>query len=186
MQLLAYGDRRYERVTKRIFDSTATGGLLIASPPCQEPRVAPIWFMGHDAIYLDLHGAIEVDYLYGDKGTRALSLATVRKSWVDGAVVFLTSCWLPDTGFVDAFLDAGASAVIGGPGANWGGRYWPQGAQLLALYFLELYAKGDIPIEYALKVAKHRLRWDIWQRVRYPIATRDALKFRVWRRNGSI
>jgi len=181
MQLLAYGMQTHERVTKHIWESVATGGMLITSPPCAEPYAPPIWFRGHDAIYIDLHGEEGDKHLYGDDGTKALSLHTVRKAKLGDAVVFMTTCYLPETGFIQAFLDAGAVAVIGGPGKNWGGRLWPQGAQRLAQYFLELYAK-DLPVEYALKCAKHRLRWDVAQRALHPKATMDALEFQVWRR----
>ena len=185
MQLLAYGMRTHERVTKRIWESVATGGLLIASPPCAEPSIPPTWLEGHNAIYIDLHGEPSDVFLMGDTATgpmtRALSLHTVRRAELGGAVVFLTSCYLPQTGFIDAFLQAGASAVIGGSGQNWGGRLWPQGAQRLGLYFLELYAK-DVPTEYCLKCAKHRLRWDVAQRIMHTKATMDALEFKLWRR----
>lgn len=188
MQLLAYGMQTHERVTSRIWKSVATGGLSITSPPYAEPTVPPIWFRGYDAIYIDLHGEPGDVFLMGDTATgrmtKALSLHTVRRAKLGGAVVFLTSCYLPQTGFIDAFLDAGASAVIGGKGKNWGSRRRPHGAQLLGLYFLELFAKGDMPTEYTLKCAKHRLRWNVWERIAYPKATRDALEFRIWRRHG--
>lgn len=180
MQLLAYSDQRYKRITKKLWDSVASGGLLITSPPEEEPNIPTLWLTGYDAIYIDLHADVGIDVLYGDD-TRALSLATVRGSWVDGAVVFLTSCYLPETDFIDAFLDAGAKAVIGGSGENWGGRIWAQGAQLLGRYFLELYAK-KLPVEFCLKCAKHRLRWNLWQRVRYAKASLDALDFQIWRK----
>lgn len=185
MRLLAYSSQRYERGTKKLWQGIADGGMFITSPPCQEPDIPAIWLSGYDAIYIDLHGEPGETYLYGDDGAKALSLHTVRKSWVQGAVVFLTTCYLPETGFVEAFLDAGASAVIGGAGSNWGGRRWPHGAQHLGRLFLELYAK-ELPAEYALKCAKHRLRWDVWQRVLHPKATRDALGFQIWRRNAKV
>lgn len=181
MRLLAYGSQRYERGTQKLWKDIARGGMFITSPPCEDAPA--IWLQGYDAIYIDLHGEPGEPYLYGDDGAKALSLHTVRKAELDGPVIFLTTCYLPQTGFIEAFLDAGARAVIGGAGANWGGRIWPHGAQLLGRHFLELYAK-DLPAEYALKCAKHRLRWDIAQRVLHPKATRDALEFQIWRENG--
>ena len=184
MRLLAYGMQTHERITARLWHQLTNSGMCITSPPCGEP-VPYSWLEGYDAIYIDLHGEPSDVFLMGDSATgqmvKALNLLTVRRADIGGAVVFLTTCYLPETGFIDAFLDAGASAVIGGAGENWGGRLWPQGAQRLGLYFLELYAK-DVPVEYCLKCAKHRLRWDVAQRVMHPKATMDALEFKLWRR----
>ena len=178
MNILALCDARYEDVTRLLWEKHATDGMVLASPPSTEPVERGL-FTGRDVIYLDLHGERGDDYLHGD-GTQALSIHSVRRMNLSGAVVFATVCYLPETLFVSAFLEAGARAVIGGHGENWGNRRTFTGAQKLADLWLEAYVRLGYCAP-AFTEAWSRLADDWHQKICHHKAWRDALQFQIWR-----
>ena len=181
MRIFAYCDRRYERPTRKLFDRYADDGLMRTSPPVTVAMFQPEWLEGQEVIYLDLHGLPGARYLYAG-GEYALAVDAVRGAHLDGAVVFATSCNMPETPFLRAFLDAGASAVITGEGENWGGRWKLTGAGKLAWEFLYRYSTAPLFASEALDRAKDALASYRYHRIFHRKATRDALEFRVWRR----
>ena len=181
MRIFAYCDRRYERPTRKLFDRYADDGLMRTSPPVTVATFDSAWLESREVIYLDLHGLPGARYLYAG-GEYALAVDAVRGAHLDGAVVFATSCYMPETPFLRAFLDAGASAVITGEGQNWGGRWKLTGAAKLAWEFLRQMENTDSSIEYWLGRAQDWLASYRYHRWFHRKATRDALAFRVWRR----
>jgi len=181
MNILAYCDRHYEQVTRKLFERYATDGMMLTCPPVTAREFQPEWLRGHDVIYLDLHGVPDEPRLWGDEGEYALGIEHIRN--VDGAAVFATTCYWPETPFPRAFYDAGAKVVIGGPGRNWGSEGWwpwPVGAQRLAMWFME-YLQTASPDE-ALEMAKRRLARGWCQRLLHWKATQDALEFTIQER----
>ena len=179
MRVFAYVDQRYQYATRAVVGNEAT---LLTSPPVFAADFNSIWLNGQDFIYIDLHGQPYGVYLYSGPGqlSGALGLATVRHARLSGAVVFATTCYLPRSHFLEAFLTAGARAVIAGAGVNWGTRGRLSGAQLLARSVLRQIESG-LPVEAALAEAKRRLRLSprrLWERE----ATEDALAFRLFAR----
>jgi hypothetical protein len=134
---------------------------------------------GYEVIYLDLHGEADRDYLFTTDGIPVLDLETVRKAKLGGAVVVATSCYLPESGFVEALLEAGARAVIAGRGQNYGAIWWLTGAQALARAVLRGLKRGLV-IENALAEAKWQLRRSVL-RMLSRRAVEDALAFQVFR-----
>jgi len=153
--------------------------MVLTSPPICATDFNPAWLEGIDLLYLDLHGIPGSVYLWsGPKGHRsaALSLKTVLATDLQNTVVFLTACYLPQTHFLRAFLDAGARAVIGGAGENWGTSRGLSGAQRLARWLIHFLRRGKSPEE-ALRLAKRALRWLPTLHLK---ARRDALEFQIW------
>lgn len=177
MHIFAYVDQRYQNATRKVVGEGAT---LLTSPPIYAADFNPEWLEGYDLIYLDLHGQPGSVYLYsGEEGRMAaLSLKVVRAARLGGAVVFATTCHLPNTHFLDAFLDAGASAVIAGMGLNWGKQTRASGAQLLAMLTIRAMKAGKA-FDVALADAKARLRFSL-QRLLDRDATEDALAFQAY------
>ena len=180
MRIFAYCDRRYEKPSRKLFDRYADGGLMRTSPPVTVATFDPTWLESQEVIYLDLHGLPGARYLYAD-GEYALDVDTVRGANLGGAVVFATSCYMSETPFLRAFLDAGASAVITGEGENYGGRWKLTGAGKLAWEFLKWRDEGFMGIDNALGLAKLELASYRYHRIFHRKATQDALAFRVWR-----
>jgi len=180
MRVLAYTDARYAAATRQVVGGEA---LLLVSPPTYAWNFDPAILADRDLIYLDLHGKPHSVYLYSGvgQGEAALSVANVRAARLGGAVVFATTCYLPQTPFVRAFLDAGASVMIGGDGKNYGARTRLSGAQALARALLKFLARGDAP-EQALARAQRALRANVRLRLFDAAATEDALGFRAFQR----
>lgn len=181
MNIFAYVDRRYQFSTRKVVGEEAT---VLTSPPIYAYDFNSEWLEGHDLIYLDLHGRSRSVYLYsGDEWDGALDVRHVLDAKLGGAIVFATTCHLPDTKFIGAFLDAGASAVIAGAGVNWGARTRISGAQLLAALTIRALRAGRM-VDIALVEAKRKLRFS-FHRLRDWEATEDALQFNAYVRSDN-
>ena len=83
-------------------------------------------------------------FLYGDPGLpTALSAAQIRETKLDNQLVFLEGCY--GTQIADAFLDAGAKAVVGNSGITWGRRFFLGPAQVVGKAWLKAFEKGESP-----------------------------------------
>lgn len=175
MNVLAITDARYREATRRVVGRYLA--TLLTAPPVTAQMIRPMMLEGYDAIYIDLHGRPGSGLLYAKTETflePVLSIETVRAAYLRGAVVIATSCYLPDTPFLDMFLERGAT-VIAGSGANYGGRIKPAGAQLLARSILSNLARGMDP-----NAALTRAKAGLWWRRLFDPAVRDALEYRLW------
>ena len=178
MNVLAITDARYREATRRVVGRYLA--TLLTAPPVTGHMIKPAMLEGYDAIYIDLHGIPGSGLLYAktDKFLDpVLSTEVVKAAYLRGVVVIATSCYLPETPFLDAFLERGAT-VIGGPGVNYGGRKMVAGAQVLARLILSGLAKGLDAVA-ALNQARDRLWWRQW----IDPAVRDALGYELWRPN---
>lgn len=175
MDILALTDRRYERATRRIVGHGAT---VITCPPVLAPEVRADTLAGHDIIYIDLHGQPDAGYLYNSEGLKALYVGAVEQASLTNSTVIATTCHLPETPFLQAFLDAGAR-VLAGSGANWGGKWlFLSSAQILAKDVIMLLKSGYTLAE-AVQMARSWLARS-WRRLLQPTETLDALAFRVY------
>lgn len=189
MNVLAYCDAAFLPATRRVLGEQ---GLILTCPPHTLETLPPATLEGRDFIYLDLHGAAGRATLYGGGGAvPALHVDTVRAADLTGTVVFATTCYLPETPFLDAFLQAGA-VVVAGPARNY--RYSPE----LGRLFRRAYAgdSGELFIPrrpgparwptlaqratVALARAKQLLARQLWRWVASVPAMRDALAFQVY------
>lgn len=176
MRILAYTDQRYAVATRQV---VGVGATILTSPPLYAADVSASMLQGYDLIYIDLHGDPGSVYLYSGKPAlqAALKLDTVLGSNLTGCVVLATTCYLPQTKFIEAFLNAGARAVIAGDGENYGDRTRLSGAQVLAHKFIECYT-GNAGT--ALEWAKQSMQSSLWARFFQRKATADALQFRLF------
>lgn len=169
----------------------AVGVEPVTSPPVFAASFEPAWLAGHDLVYFDLHGQPGEAVWYGDVGA-ALTADQVRQADLGGAVVLALSCYLgdDDSPMLDALLDAGAGAVIGGPGRNYGGRRTLFGAGRLARHVREQLERGLGPLQ-ALERAKRRslaemILSGLLARADRARAARDALGFRLFERRKTL
>lgn len=173
--ILALTDRRYLRQT---IDVAGDDAHIWSFPPMTAGRLGTRDLEGYDLIYIDLHGEPSGGYLYTFDGTPALSFQTVRGAMLEGVLVVATTCYLPETPFLDAFQNAGA-LVVAGSGPNYGDdRGWVRGAQLLAQHIIRRVRAGE-PIKDAYASAKQMLRYS-WRRWLDPKATADTLNFKLY------
>jgi hypothetical protein len=179
MRILAYCDSKWLGATLEV---VGLGADVITSPPVTAHTFPTAWLSGYDVIYIDLNGEPGGQMLYDSEGNAALALDTVRGASLEGAVVVATVCHLPESPFLDAFLESGVRAVIAGEGLNWGASDEPVGAQRLAQAIIPRLARYSPRV--ALDLAKGITKLSL-QRVFHGDAVRDALAFQVYDRGGN-
>jgi len=137
----------------------AAGVTPITCPPVTADTFQPLWLVGRQFIYFDLHGEAGQPYWAGDNGLFALTAETIRQADLGGATVFAANCHLTDTDhpMLDALLAANAGAVIGGTGVNYSGKGTTFGASLLGMWVRRMLSLGCSPDE-ALRLAKRRIQ----------------------------
>lgn len=136
MNVLALAAREF-----RIGTAFAAGAWPVSFPPGRMDTFDPAILTGRDLIYVCLHGLRGQPYLYGDKFETALSAEQIRSVDVGGAVVYLAGCF-GEGPIADAFLEAGASAVVGDRDQTWAGAYWPMGSNRLGRLFVRGIRQG--------------------------------------------
>ena len=181
MKILAYTAQRYLQATLATVGRDAD---ILISPPLVAADIQPFWLEGYDVFYVDLHGQAGSVRLWSGLQQRyaALDAKTIQATNLTGTIVFLTSCFLPETPFIKMFLEARATCVIGGAGKNYGTRTRISGAQKLAKLFLDGLRWGQEP-GLALISAKKRLSRSL-SRLLSPRATKDSLQFNLWEKNS--
>lgn len=138
MRVVAYCAASFRGSTRR-----AAGVEPLTSPPYVDaPLVAggylqfrPALVAGADLLYLALHGQEWLSEWIGDERIVALRAETLVRCDLAGAVVFAESCWLPESDMLAALFEAGAQAVVGGSGENYGGARRLAGVSLLGRWF---------------------------------------------------
>ena len=153
----------------------ASGVEPLLSPPVSRATFTPELLQGYDFLYFKLHGLPDQPYWYGDRWLTALSADQVRQANLQGAVVFVTNCFLTDSPMLKALFDAGASAVIGGAGENYAAKRRVYGADLLGMTFRQL-LQARMPPALAFEAAKFRLSIPN----RRDRITRDTLDFHLF------
>jgi len=170
MRSFAYCAASYERSVRR-----AAGVEPLLSPPASLETLDVSLFHGREFLYFKLHGLPGQPFWYGDDWLTAVSAKQVRAMDLGGAVVFVANCHLPESPMLEALLDGGARAVIGGAGENYARAGRVDGADLLGLYVRWMLGLG-MELQRAFWVAKMRLKLRRPDRV-----TEDTLAFRVYR-----
>jgi hypothetical protein len=135
---------------------------------------------GRDLVWLKLHGIEGQRYWYGDDYTTALSAAQLAQADLEGAVVFVSNCWLADHfgepgPMLRALAQANPRAIIGGSGYNYALPDRLGGTDLLGLY-VRVFLQVGFAAFNALRFAKLRLYLKHQDRV-----TQDTLAFTLWK-----
>ncbi len=148
MKVLVITVKEFARTARRIVgpdaDVLPVGGVLIW------PQAAR-----YDLVLLFLHPRADGLAWVDDAGRDVLTVEDVRGLPLDGAVVFVGACYGSENrALLDALWDAGAQAVIHGPGVNYGGRDGAlSGADILASGLVSGMRMG-LPIRLAWSVAR--------------------------------
>jgi hypothetical protein len=93
----------------------------LTSPPITAENIN-LADLAAPVLYIRLHGICGQPYLYGAPGWgTTLSLDKVKAADFTNSLLFLEGCY--GAAFADAFLSAGAKAVIGSSQPTWGRKY---------------------------------------------------------------
>ena len=153
-----------------------SGVVPFLCPPWRTNTLVTYKFSNRDLLLFTFHGLAEQPYWYSDTWETALSVEDVRNSDCKGAVVFSGSCYTIESGFCFAFFEAGAQAVIAGPGRNY---FIPErkvgGFDRLAYYFRIIY-RLHRDVNQALDLAKIRFKMQKPNKI-----TKDILDFKAYR-----
>ena len=174
MNTFAYSAASLRRFVRRV-----SGTSPILCPPTTMETFDPGLLAGRDLVWFKLHGVEDQPYWYGDNYTTALSAAQLAQADLEGAVVFVSNCWLADEDsypgpMLLALARANPRAIIGGPGANYAVANRLGATDLLALY-VRVFLQVGFAAHNALRFAKLRLQLHRQDRV-----TQDTLAFRLW------
>ncbi len=139
MEIRAYSTRSWRISTWR------TTGVWPETSPSRTAEDPPLeYLLEADLVYIRLHGLGDQPYLYGDPGLpTALSAEQVREIDLTSRAIFLEGCF--GAQMADAFLDAGASVVIGNSGITWGRRFLLGPAQVVGKRWIKAYRAGHSP-----------------------------------------
>lgn len=159
----------------------ATGVKPLTSPPLTAGQFNVRWLSGYDLLYFRLHGlSVMPDIWLNDERQAALYKATVARASLGGAIVVVANCFgAQQRGFMQAFYQAGASAVIAGPGENVAAANRVVGTDLLVKWLISGIKVG-LPLGYALLGAKTRLATTMFR-----ASDRDAMAFRIIENEGA-
>mgnify|MGYP001375665810 CR=1 FL=1 len=169
----------YSAASLRRFVARAAGALPTLCPPTTMETFDLTSLSGRDFVWFKLHGIEHQPYWYGDHHTTALSARQLAQADLEGAVVFVSNCWLVGNDgthgpMLQALARANPRAIIGGPGVNYCIPHRLGATDLLALY-LRFFLQLGFTAYNALRLAKVRL---ILKRQDLP--TTDTLAFRLW------
>jgi len=169
----------YTAGSLRRFVRRAAGVPPTLCPPTTMQTFDPGLLAGRDFVWFKLHGLQGERYWYGDHYLTALSARQLSSADLEGAVVFVSNCWLADEDgrpgpMLIALAMANPRAIIGGPGANYTTPGRLGATDLLALYIRVFLQVGFTPFG-ALRFAKTRLKIHRQDKV-----TRDTLAFQMW------
>lgn len=177
MKTFAYCSKEYVDATRR-----AAGVEPFTCPPVTAKTLHLPLLEGNDLIFINLHSLPDLNALLGSANGPPVALQGPQLEGLDlgNAVVFSEACFMGDRQHPmrQAFLDAGASVVLAGPGKNYGATSADlKGADLLGLWFRRGLERGWRPGR-ALKLARARVRLAAWRGSK---SARDALGFELWR-----
>ena len=156
----------------------ATGVKPLTSPPWRAGLIRPEHVENYDFIYLRLHGIEGVDDTWfgeDQQGNLVSALDADNLEDVDlaGATVLVANCYGASSPLVRELYQAGAEAVIAGPGRNWALADVVVGTDKLAQWMLRAMKAGAGP-RWALQMAKMRVALTSWR-----MADRDAMQFKL-------
>lgn len=180
MKVLAICAQSYAQSVQK-----AAGVDPICSPPMTLTLFDPAMLQGYDFIYIKLHGFPHQPFWYGDRYITTCSLEQLAQADLGGAVVFLANCHsfqndpdgTPRLGrMLKATLDAGARAVVAGPGENLARAHTVAGADRLGRAFRRWMAVPGIRPAHAFTCAFASIHLAIYANA----AERDTRDFRIF------
>lgn len=164
----------------RRFVARAAGAPPTLCPPTTMATFDLSSLAGRDFVWFKLHGLEGQPYWYGDHFTTALSAHQLAQADLEGAVVFVSNCWLSHNDgthgpMLQALAAANPRAIIGGPGINYTLPNRLGATDLMALYIRFFLQIGFSP-HGAFRIARIRLILH-----KPDLATTDTLAFQLWK-----
>ena len=111
-----------------------------------------------EIVYIRLHGLKGQPYLYGSPNwATAISAIQVEKSEgvFTGSLVYLEGCHGDE--MAQAFLNAGARAVVGDSNTSWGRKFFQGPSSMIGRHWLKLIKRG-ITVNTSLLVALEKVK----------------------------
>ena len=175
MRILAITLRSFEEQARRIAGARAD----VVTAPGITVWPKGVWY---DMLMIWLHPAADGQAWVDENGATVLSVEQVRDLPLRDAVVFVGACYgTENRALITALFEAGARAVIAGPGRNFGGRDGLAGADVLALALRKGLALGLRPaLAWRLARAAGRLA-----RLRGAAGVGDALAYELMLRDDT-
>lgn len=177
MRVWAYCAAGYAESVRR-----AAGVEPVVCPPTTAETLDLRVLENRDLIFLKLHSLPDAHALLGSPQGPPVALRSEQlRAWgvdLGGAVVFAAVCYMGDASHPmrQAFLEAGASAVIAGPGQNYGSVTGElKGVDLLGVW-VRRWLRVGFGVSAAIGLARQRVRLA----ARRSEAARDALEFDVF------
>ena len=136
----------------RISTFLTTGKIPMTAPPLTAETIN-LQDLKAEIVYIRLHGLKGQPYLYGSpRWETAISAAQVEQSEdiFVGSLVYLEGCHGNE--MAQAFLNAGARAVVGDTNTSWGKRFMIGPSSAIGKHWLKLIKKG-ITVNTSLLVA---------------------------------
>ncbi len=152
----------------------ATGVTPTTFPPENIATFAPRWLEGYDLIYIKLHGMPDQPYWYGDGFETAISKTQIEQAHLNNCICFVANCHASNSAMEAALLQAGAFAVISGPGENYSGISQLRGADALGAALINRLKRGE-----ALGAAFANAKRDLGWLARMTKVGRDTLGFQL-------
>lgn len=147
MQILAITLPEFEQQARRIAGPGAD--VLVAGGILAWPERA-----AYDLVMIWLHPAPDGTAWLDGEGHVVLDVSQVQALPLDDTVVFLGACWAVESDpMIGALFEAGAQAVVAGPGENYGGADGLAGADVLALTLRQALGLG-VPLGAAWALAR--------------------------------
>jgi hypothetical protein len=170
MRILAITLPEFEQQARQIAgpdaDVLVAGGSILVWPSRARYDLVLIW----------LHPSADGRAWVDGEGREVLDVVQMRDLPLDSAVVFVGACWAVESDpMIGALFEAGARAVIAGPGENYGGADGFVGADVLALTFRQALGVG-VPLGAAWTLARAATRL---AGLRGALGVEDALEYRI-------
>jgi len=161
----------------------AAGVEPLLAPPWNKDTITPAHLDQPDLLYVKLHGIPGQPFWYGDHWATALDVDIITALDLSPTTVFIANCHtfqqredgIQKSPMLQALLDAGAQAVVGGPGQNYAKSHHLHGADLLGFYF-RIALSCHCPPVWAFRLARATLGVSAYQ----DLATADTLAFRCF------
>jgi len=182
VKIVAYCAQTWEIATTKTLDVVVGEKKLYTSPPLDYSNINMKEMEDCSILVFNLHGMPRNPMWFGS-GPNGMTLA-IRDDMFNGldlskAIVIAENCFGedPDTPEEDspmttAIVKAGAKAIVGGTGLNYGGSYTSIGSDIIAKWTIWGLQKGWT-VKWSLMVAKLRMLLDL------SLAARDAKRFTI-------
>lgn len=140
----------------RISTWRVTGVKPVTCPPVDYKSINLGELFDAWIVYIRMHGQDGANALFGDdgKGNYPMALISSQINDLDGQIIYLEGCNADD--MANAFLQAGASAVVGDKDSSYGRRWRIGPSSLIGMRWLDAMRNGDDVQMAAIKAIENK------------------------------